>query len=135
MHEWEFWAPGDPHRGAVLDTHTGRAVCVSFKHTMHVIQTSLSAHKDSMQLCPPPSVRNRDRQEEDVAVECFTPTYTATGRAPSSPPTPSSSSGRRGFEGACLCSHPSSGCKCFESKMSVCVCLTPRIGAMVCFFI
>lgn len=73
MHEWEVWAPGDPHRAAVLDTHTGRAVCVSFKHTMHVIQTSLSAHKDSMQLCPPPSVRNRDRQGRGRGCGMFHP--------------------------------------------------------------
>lgn len=32
-------------------------------------------------------------------------------------PTPPSPSGRRRCEGGCLRSQPSSGCKCFESKM------------------
>lgn len=58
MCEWEAWAPGDPRR----DTNTGRAARVSFKHTMHVIQTSGRAHKDSVHPRPPSTTTERVRQ-------------------------------------------------------------------------
>lgn len=112
MREWEVRALGHPHGAAVLDTNTGRAVCLSFKHTMHVIQTSLSAHKGSVQPCPPPSATQTDRKGT-------WPWNVAPLRIqlPAAHPPLPDSPRRPPDEGGCLRSRPSSGCKCFESKM------------------
>lgn len=115
MREWEVRALGDPHGAAVLDTNTGRAVCLSFKHTMHVIQTSLSAHKGSVQPCPPPSATEPDRKRTWLWNVSPLRTQLPAERPPlpDSPRRPLDDAGARG---GCLRSQPSSGCKCFESK-------------------
>lgn len=128
MCEWEVWAPGHPRR----DTNMGGAACLSFKHTMQVIQTCRRAHGDSMRPCPRPPPQKQTGRGPGRGM--FSPSVHSYLSRTLLSPTPRPSSGRRGCEGVRLRSQPSSGSKCFESKLSACVGPTHTTRAMFFLF-
>lgn len=104
--EWVLEALGDPRRATVWETNIGRAVLTgdgSFKHTMHMILASLSAHTKTvcshvLHALTSAIETNRKR----ARLECFNPrTYSYMSSTLFSQTPPSSSEGSR--QGVCLC--------------------------------
>lgn len=105
--EWVVEAQGDPHRAAVWDTNTGRAVLTGYGSSWQLITHhaydpgfSKRTHKDGMQPCPPHShttsttETNRKKEHDCGMFHPLTYSYLSSTLLP---PTPRHPPGRAGI--------------------------------------